>query len=231
MFHVILYQPEIPPNTGNVIRMCANTGARLHLIAPLGFDIDEKAVRRAGMDYAELADVQVWDSLGAMSGGARHAALVRDLDARHDALRQRAVRGRRCVRVRAGDARSAAGGAGGLPAGAAPAHSDAPGQSQPESVECRRGGGLRSVATAADFRVGSRLHSSSRASLRLQRPAHQFLHRIFRRRAFVNDAVDLLADRHLHATARAATSRTARAASTPSTTCPIVFCAAVDVLA
>ena len=63
MFHVILYQPEIPPNTGNVIRMCANTGARLHLIAPLGFDIDEKAVRRAGMDYAELADVKVWDSL------------------------------------------------------------------------------------------------------------------------------------------------------------------------
>jgi tRNA (cytidine/uridine-2'-O-)-methyltransferase len=63
MFHVILYQPEIPPNTGNVIRMCANTGARLHLIAPLGFDIDEKAVRRAGMDYAELADVRVWQSL------------------------------------------------------------------------------------------------------------------------------------------------------------------------
>lgn len=63
MFHVILYQPEIPPNTGNVIRMCANTGARLHLIAPLGFDIDEKAVRRAGMDYAELANVQVWQSL------------------------------------------------------------------------------------------------------------------------------------------------------------------------
>ncbi|HKS53820.1 MAG TPA: tRNA (cytidine(34)-2'-O)-methyltransferase [Steroidobacteraceae bacterium] len=63
MFHVILYQPEIPPNTGNVIRMCANSGARLHLIAPLGFDIDEKAVRRAGMDYAELADVRVWQSL------------------------------------------------------------------------------------------------------------------------------------------------------------------------
>lgn len=63
MFHVILYQPEIPPNTGNAIRMCANSGARLHLIGPLGFDIDEKAVRRAGMDYAELADVRVWQSL------------------------------------------------------------------------------------------------------------------------------------------------------------------------
>ena len=63
MFHVILYQPEIPPNTGNIIRMCANSGAHLHLIEPLGFDIDEKSVRRSGMDYAELADVKTWSSL------------------------------------------------------------------------------------------------------------------------------------------------------------------------
>lgn len=65
MFHVILYQPEIPPNTGNVIRLCANSGATLHLIEPLGFDISEKAVRRAGMDYAELANVRTWPSLEA----------------------------------------------------------------------------------------------------------------------------------------------------------------------
>jgi tRNA (cytidine/uridine-2'-O-)-methyltransferase len=63
VFHVILYQPEIPPNTGNVIRMCANTGSQLHLIGPLGFDISEKAVRRAGMDYAELACVSTWNTL------------------------------------------------------------------------------------------------------------------------------------------------------------------------
>ncbi len=63
LFHVILYQPEIPPNTGNVIRMCANSGAQLHLIEPLGFDIDEKAVRRSGMDYAELAIMRTWSSL------------------------------------------------------------------------------------------------------------------------------------------------------------------------
>ena len=63
MFNVILYQPEIPPNTGNAIRLCANAGAHLHLIKPLGFDISEKAVRRAGMDYAELANVKSWDSL------------------------------------------------------------------------------------------------------------------------------------------------------------------------
>ena len=63
MIHVILYQPEIPPNTGNIIRMCANSGSSLHLIRPLGFDVSEKAVRRSGMDYAELADVRSWDSL------------------------------------------------------------------------------------------------------------------------------------------------------------------------
>src|SRR5262245_16877729 len=63
VFHVILYEPEIPPNTGNVIRLCANSGARLHLVGPLGFELSEKAVRRAGMDYAELADVTTWSSL------------------------------------------------------------------------------------------------------------------------------------------------------------------------
>ena len=59
MFHVVLVAPEIPPNTGNAIRLCANTGARLHLVAPLGFDLSESQLRRAGMDYAELAVVSV----------------------------------------------------------------------------------------------------------------------------------------------------------------------------
>lgn len=63
MFHIILYQPEIPPNTGNVIRLCGNTGTRLHLIEPLGFSLDERSVRRAGMDYAELAVLQRWSDL------------------------------------------------------------------------------------------------------------------------------------------------------------------------
>lgn len=60
MFDVVLYQPEIPPNTGNVIRLCANTGARLHLIEPLGFDLDDKQLRRAGLDYHEYASVKTW---------------------------------------------------------------------------------------------------------------------------------------------------------------------------
>jgi tRNA (cytidine/uridine-2'-O-)-methyltransferase len=63
MFHVILHHPEIPPNTGNVIRLCANTGCTLHLIRPLGFELDRRSVRRSGMDYAEIADVKVHDSL------------------------------------------------------------------------------------------------------------------------------------------------------------------------
>ena len=64
MFNVILYQPEIPPNTGNIIRLCANTGAQLHLIRPLGFDLDDKHLRRAGLDYHEYARVRVYDTLG-----------------------------------------------------------------------------------------------------------------------------------------------------------------------
>jgi len=63
--NVILFQPEIPPNTGNIIRLCANTGARLHLVRPLGFRLDAKAVRRAGLDYHELADVREHASLQA----------------------------------------------------------------------------------------------------------------------------------------------------------------------
>ena len=63
--HVVLFQPEIPPNTGNVIRLCANTGATLHLVRPLGFRLDARAVRRAGLDYRELADLREHSSLQA----------------------------------------------------------------------------------------------------------------------------------------------------------------------
>ncbi|MGE3920316.1 MAG: tRNA (uridine(34)/cytosine(34)/5-carboxymethylaminomethyluridine(34)-2'-O)-methyltransferase TrmL [Gammaproteobacteria bacterium] len=60
--NIALYQPEIPPNTGNIIRLCANTGSQLHLIKPLGFEIDDKRLRRAGLDYHEWADVQIHDN-------------------------------------------------------------------------------------------------------------------------------------------------------------------------
>lgn len=65
MFNVILFQPEIPPNTGNIIRLCANSGAQLHLVRPLGFELDDKQLRRAGLDYHEYASMQVHDDLDA----------------------------------------------------------------------------------------------------------------------------------------------------------------------
>ncbi|WP_455384941.1 tRNA (uridine(34)/cytosine(34)/5-carboxymethylaminomethyluridine(34)-2'-O)-methyltransferase TrmL [Acidihalobacter prosperus] len=71
MFHVVLYQPEIPPNTGNVIRLCANTGCRLHLIKPLGFELDDRRMRRAGLDYREWAELQVYDSLAEFAAAAQ----------------------------------------------------------------------------------------------------------------------------------------------------------------
>ena len=63
MFHVILFQPEIPPNTGNIIRLCANTGCALHLIDPIGFELDDKRLRRAGLDYHEYATLKRHESL------------------------------------------------------------------------------------------------------------------------------------------------------------------------
>jgi len=74
MFHVVLVEPEIPPNTGNIIRLCANTGARLHLVKPLGFRLDERKLQRAGLDYHDLAEVRIHADLPACLaalGGAR----------------------------------------------------------------------------------------------------------------------------------------------------------------
>ncbi|MDF2489266.1 MAG: rRNA methylase [Pseudomonas sp.] len=65
MFHVILFQPEIPPNTGNIIRLCANSGCDLHLIEPIGFELDDKRLRRAGLDYHEYATLKRHESLAA----------------------------------------------------------------------------------------------------------------------------------------------------------------------
>lgn len=63
MFNIVLYEPEIPPNTGNIIRLCANTGSSLHLIRPLGFELDDRRLKRAGLDYHEWADLQEHESL------------------------------------------------------------------------------------------------------------------------------------------------------------------------
>lgn len=76
MFDVVLYEPEIPPNTGNIIRLCANTGFSLHLVAPLGFNMEEKRLRRAGLDYREWAGVHQHDSLDAYLNAVRPARLL-----------------------------------------------------------------------------------------------------------------------------------------------------------
>ncbi|MBJ6985480.1 tRNA (cytidine(34)-2'-O)-methyltransferase [Luteimonas sp. MC1750] len=93
MIDLILYQPEIPPNTGNAIRLCANTGARLHLVRPLGFDMDDRQLRRAGLDYHEYARVAVHDSLDAALAAIsppRLYALSARGSVRYDAPRYRA---------------------------------------------------------------------------------------------------------------------------------------------
>jgi tRNA (cytidine/uridine-2'-O-)-methyltransferase len=86
MFDIVLYQPEIPPNTGNLIRLTANTGCRLHLVEPLGFDLGDKQVARAGLDYHDMACVRVhadWASVQAALTGRRWFALTTKGSARY----------------------------------------------------------------------------------------------------------------------------------------------------
>lgn len=87
MFHIVLFQPEIPPNTGNSIRLAANTGCILHLVKPLGFDLSDAQLRRAGMDYSEIADLRIhesWEDCLAALNGARLFALSTRGSTRHD---------------------------------------------------------------------------------------------------------------------------------------------------
>lgn len=87
MFHIVLHQPEIPPNTGNIIRLCANTGAHLHLVEPLGFLLTDKTLARAGMDYSELSVVTRypdWMTLKNALAGRRFFALTTRGSARYD---------------------------------------------------------------------------------------------------------------------------------------------------
>jgi tRNA (cytidine/uridine-2'-O-)-methyltransferase len=93
VFHVVLYQPEIPPNTGNIIRLCANTGSRLHLIEPLGFDLDDKRLRRAGLDYHEFAEVMRYPDLSSFlvqAAPARVFGVSTRGDSRYDQVSYRA---------------------------------------------------------------------------------------------------------------------------------------------
>ncbi|RLA47435.1 MAG: tRNA (uridine(34)/cytosine(34)/5-carboxymethylaminomethyluridine(34)-2'-O)-methyltransferase TrmL [Gammaproteobacteria bacterium] len=75
MLKIVLFQPEIPPNTGNIIRLCANTGCSLHLIEPLGFDLEDKKMRRAGLDYREFANIQLYPDLASFKRQQRNPRL------------------------------------------------------------------------------------------------------------------------------------------------------------
>jgi len=79
MFHIALFEPEIPPNTGNIIRLCANTGATLHLIEPLGFKLEDKKLKRAGLDYHEYANLNIhknWGDFNVAMAGKRMFAIT-----------------------------------------------------------------------------------------------------------------------------------------------------------
>lgn len=87
MFDIVLYHPEIPPNTGNVIRLCANTGCRLHLIEPLGFRLEDRQLKRAGLDYHEYARVEVhpcWEAFLAIVSSGRRFAFSAKATSRYD---------------------------------------------------------------------------------------------------------------------------------------------------
>ena len=76
VLEIVLVEPQIATNTGNIIRLCANVGARLHLVRPLGFDLDAAALRRGGLDYHELTDTQVWDTWTDCRAGARRGSTM-----------------------------------------------------------------------------------------------------------------------------------------------------------
>ena len=86
MFTIVLFEPEIPPNTGNIIRLCANTGAQLHLVKPLGFSLEDKQLKRAGLDYHEYANLKVhesWTDCKVALAGKRIFAITTKGSARH----------------------------------------------------------------------------------------------------------------------------------------------------
>lgn len=89
MFHIVLFEPEIPPNTGNIIRLCANAGAKLHLVKPLGFELSDKHLKRAGLDYHEYAELTIyenWVECSSAIQGKRMFALTTKGSTRHTDL-------------------------------------------------------------------------------------------------------------------------------------------------
>ena len=147
MLNIVLVEPEIPMNTGNIARTCAATGSALHLVRPLGFDISDKAVKRAGLDYWSLVDLHVYESLDDFF--ARHP------DPDPAALLRRPVPGRLLAVFRQGDRRTASVAAGAVPGALCAAAHDLGGP-QPQSGQHRGRRDLRGPAPAGLSRPGRR---------------------------------------------------------------------------
>ena len=146
MFHIVLVAPQIPPNTGNVIRLCANVGASLHLVRPLGFDIDDASLRRAGLDYHEFVTMRVHDDLAQCRAAIGDGPSWYGLSRHGRRTYTDVAYARRCPGVRFGGVGVHAGGACGVRR-ATHLAADAAGQPQPQPLQQRGGGGLRSVET------------------------------------------------------------------------------------
>jgi hypothetical protein len=145
MFHIVLVQPQIPPNTGNIMRLCANTACTLHLVKPLGFELEGKAVRRAGLDYREVAQLAVHADFPACLQALRGARLFSIETSGSRPYSEAAFApGDALLRIR--DARARGAGASGNSPRAAAVHPDARRQPQPQSLQRGGAGALRGVA-------------------------------------------------------------------------------------
>ena len=198
MLHIVLVHPEIPPNTGNVIRLAANTGCALHLIEPLGFSMDDKLLQRAGLDYHEYAEVKRHASWPAFLDAQRPdpQRLFAFTTARQPTDRRRRVRSSATGCVFGGETR-------GLPPSLldsiriqpACAPADARRPAQPEPEQCGGGGRVRSVAPV---RLRGRI-LTVRAVLGPRFAAHQSRRRLRRREAPLEHLDHHVGDRHLDA--------------------------------
>ncbi len=148
MFHVVLFEPEIPPNSGNAIRLCANTGATLHLVKPLGFRLDDRSLQRSGLDYHDLAAVKVHANLDACVNDLAGARIFTVGNRRRASLQRYGIPCRRRIRVRTRNPRFAGDGAGPLRTGPRSVSSHARRQPQHQSIERRGPGRLRGVEAA-----------------------------------------------------------------------------------
>ena len=231
MFDIVLFEPEIPPNTGNIIRLCVNAGARLHLVSPLGYRIDDRSLARAGLDYRHRAVLTVhadWAAARAHLAGRRQFACSTRGAIRFDRVEYAEndvfVFGPESRGLPAARARGIRGGA---PTPATDGRGD--GGAQHQSLELRGDRALRGVAAARlpRWAVGRRAAPLLRARVARE----QLVHRVARRHALEEHRAHRARDRHVHTAVRRATRATLCAVCTPSATWPSAASICIEPLA